>query len=405
LKNCEIIHDDCLEALKKFDDECIDFVYLDPPFFTNRQHQALSREGKQYAFSDRWGSLSEYAAFLSERLCQIYRVMKKTGSLFVHCDAHANFLLRMLLDEIFGSSQFRSEIIWTYRRWSNSTKGLLPAHQTIFFYSKSDHFKFNRLYGDYSESTNIDQILQLRSRDQRGIVAYAKDEQGEILYGNEKKGVPLSDVWEIPFLNPKARERTGYPTQKPILLLERMIALASDEGDLILDPFCGSGTTLVAALLLKRRCIGIDRSEEAIELTKNRIENPFKTDSSLLKKGRQAYRNADEEALAHLAGLDILPVQRNASIDAFLRVEGGMLPMRVQRKGENLVMLAKKLARAALSKGAKSAILIRTQRDMELFSLEMLPETVEVIDSVALSVEERLEERGKKEGLRRNIGG
>ena len=160
------------------------------------------------------------------------------------CDKSTSHLIKLILDKIFGPENFQSEIIWHFRRWSNSKKGLLPAHQTIFFYSKTSEFKFNSFYQEYSPSTNIDQIMQKRVRDSRNKAVYARDEHGDIIGSGGKKGVPLSDVWEIPFLNPKAKERVGFPTQKPILLMNRIIELVTNENDVVLDPFCGSGTTL-----------------------------------------------------------------------------------------------------------------------------------------------------------------
>jgi len=118
-----------------------------------------------------------------------------------------------------------------------------------------------------------------------------------------------------PLLNPKAKERVGYPTQKPILLLERIIGLVTSPGDLVLDPFTGSGTTLVAAELLGRKSLGIDIATEAVQLATLRLEQPFKTSSELFRKGREAYVQSDEEALAYLHGLPIVPVQRNRGID------------------------------------------------------------------------------------------
>lgn len=154
------------------------------------------------------------------RIEEMKRILKPTGGVFLHCDTSASHYLRILLDEIFGVDNFRSEIIWTYKRWSNSKKGLLPAHQTIFYYTKGKNYKFNIIYGNYSATTNLDQILQERERDEKGKAVYKRNKNGEIVTAKEKKGVPISDVWEIPFLNPKAKERTGYPTQKPIELLE-----------------------------------------------------------------------------------------------------------------------------------------------------------------------------------------
>jgi len=393
----QVIHSDCLHALEPLTSSTVDLAYLDPPFFTNKHHSSISRDrNTKFSFADLWNGLADYAEFMEARIRHIHRVLKDTGSIFVHCDTNANFLLRAILDDVFGPSQFRSEIIWSYRRWSNSAKGLLPAHQTILFYSKADRYKFNRVYGAYSETTNIDQILQLRVRDEHGVSTYATDEDGNVVYGGDKKGVPLSDVWEIPFLNPKAKERTGYPTQKPVLLLERIIEICTDAGDLVLDPFCGSGTTLVAAKLLGRSSIGIDVSEKAVALAQRRLAVPIKTESAMLKKGRASYVNADKNALSLLAGLDLLPVQRNAGIDAFLQVkiDGSLslIPIRVQRAGETIMEAANKLTRAANSKKATKAVLVRTHKDHTLFSEEMLPRFIELIDSTALQVGKRISE-------------
>ncbi len=206
----------------------------------------------------------------------MHQLLKDDGSIFVHCDKSAEHIVRTVLDRVFGEKNFQSEIIWSYKRWSNSKKGLLPTHQNIYFYSKTKDFKFNTIFTSYSETTNVDQILQRRTRDKDNKSIYDRDENGEILLGDKKRGVPLSDVWDIPYLNPKAKERVGSPTQKPLLLLERIIELTTDKNDTVLDPFCGSGTTRVAAKLLERNFIGIDKSKEAIELSKNRIDNPIK---------------------------------------------------------------------------------------------------------------------------------
>lgn len=391
----EVILGDSLVTMKGIKSASIDLVYLDPPFFTNRHHFAVTRDRtKKFSFSDVWNDLSEYAEFMKIRLLEVHRVLKDTGSVFVHCDKNANFLLRALLDNLFGSEQFRSEIIWMYRRWSNSAKGLMPAHQTLLFYSKSDHFKFNRIYCAYSETTNVDQILQLRARDTHGVTAYATNRDGGIVYCNEKKGVPLSDVWEIPFLNPKAKERTGYPTQKPILLLERVIEIATDPGDLVLDPFCGSGTTLVAAKILGRSSIGLDSSEEAVDLAKQRLTAPEKTESALLQKGRAAYANADKDALSLLQGLDLVPVQRNAGIDAFLKItsESSLIPVRVQRHNEALSEAAHKLSRAIISKNVIRAILIRTHDDTKLLFGDQLSKSIIVVDAPAFQIKQKMSE-------------
>ena len=389
-------HGDCLDFLSNMEPNSVNLIYLDPPFFTQRKHSLTTRDrSKEYSFSDSWDSLDAYLAFMKERITLMQKVLTDDGAIFLHCDTYANHHLRVILDDVFGSKNFQSEIIWAYKRWSNSSKGLIPNHQNIYFYSKSANFKFNRMFGEYSSTTNVDQILQLRERDTDGVTRYAKSEDGEIIYADAKDGVPMSDVWEIPFLNPKAKERVGYPTQKPINLLERIIELVTDKGDLVLDPFCGSGTTLVAAKLLDRRFLGFDISEEAVELSKNRVANPIKTDSFLLKVGRDAYKNSDEGALAHLLGLQLNIVQRNKGIDAFLKDSdlNGIYPIRVQKKNESLSDAIQALIRASATKSFKQGFLVRTNHEEALFPAPEIPEWITMIDSVSIQVEDNLKGR------------
>ncbi|HXX78455.1 MAG TPA: site-specific DNA-methyltransferase, partial [Ktedonobacteraceae bacterium] len=130
---------DCLNWLKTIDTDSIDLVYLDPPFFTQKVQKSKTRDNTQeYRFSDTWANIEEYKTFLARRIEQCRRVLKDTGSIFVHCDSSASHHIRLILDDIFGSEYFQSEIIWVYKRWSNAKRGLLNAHQTIYFYSKSD---------------------------------------------------------------------------------------------------------------------------------------------------------------------------------------------------------------------------------------------------------------------------
>ena len=282
MKENNVIQGDCLDILGESEENKADMIYLDPPFFTQEKQKLVSsKTNKEYIFNDTWNSMDEYLSYMEVRLIQCRRVLKKTGSIFVHCDRNASHYLKVLLDKIFGSSNFQSEIIWSYKRWSNSKKGLLNNHQVILFYSKTSNFKFNRIYTDYSETTNIDQILQERVRNEKGKAVYKYNADGDIVIGQSKKGVPLSDVWEIPYLNPKAKERVGYPTQKPILLLEQILRLVTDEGDFVIDPFAGSGTTVVAAKMLKRKYLGIDILPGAVELTEHRLESLIKTESVL----------------------------------------------------------------------------------------------------------------------------
>ena len=362
-----LYNDDCLNVLKTMENECIDMVYLDPPFFSQSKQTLRDTKGNKYEFTDLWDSRAEYLEYIRLRLSEIKRVLKSSGTVFLHCDTSASHYLRILLDEVFGENNFRSEIIWTYKRWSNSKKGLLPAHQTIFFYSKTNNFCFNTLYGDYSPTTNIDQILQERERNEIGKVSYKYDENGKTVLGKEKKGVPITDLWEIPFLNPKAKERVGYPTQKPVELLERIIKISTKENDVVLDPFCGSGTTLVGSKLLGRKFIGIDINPDAIELCKKRLETPFKTSSNLLNSGIGAYRTKTEEELSILKQFDCVVVQRNKGIDAFLKKYylDAPVAIKIQKDDESFSDTVKALYRAGMKKNCSFMILITKENDWQ----------------------------------------
>lgn len=394
---------DCYELLNKIDSESIDAIYMDPPFFTQETQSLTSKEGVEYSFADSWVNMNEYVEYVKIRLQECKRVLKRTGSIFVHCDRNASHYLKIALDEIFGVANFQSEIVWSYKRWSNSKKGLLNNHQIIFFYSKTKDFKFNTIYTDYSETTNVDQILQDRVRDENGKSKYKTDANGQVVMGQAKKGVPLSDVWEIPYLNPKAKERVGYPTQKPIILLEQIIKLVTDENDIVLDPFMGSGTTLVASKLLNRQYLGFDIAKEAVELTLERLENIVKTDSFLLQKGKKAYQNLDDECMAIVKSIDAVPVQRNSGIDGFLRehIEDGMVAIRIQRQEENLTETVGKLLKAAKNKKCSYMVVIRTHSDyIDIFDYTNIPNNLLIIDRYDLQIKQLAEKVSKKGNLK-----
>lgn len=379
---------DCLDVLQSMQPGSIDLVYLDPPFFTKAKHRMKNRERTaEFSFDDRWHSNQEYVAFLKDRLIKMRRVMKDTASIFVHCDRRASHHIRILLDHVFGEQNFRSEIIWHYKRWSNSKKGLLPAHQNIYFYSKSGEFKFNTVFMPYSEATNIDQILQERTRDAHNKSVYKVGENGQPVIAGKKQGVPLCDVWDMPYLNPKAKERSGYPTQKPLLLLERIIEISTDEGDTVLDPFCGSGTTCVAAKLMNRSYIGIDISEDAVSLSEERLATPIKTESNLLEKGRDTYQTADVDALRLLDGLQFNPVQRNKGIDAILvqQFQGTPILVRIQRKTESIHQAAHYLNEAMKKKQSLKSFLIRTHAN-DLIEPDIEYENITIIDAPSLKL-------------------
>lgn len=391
MKENEVILGDALDILGTVADDTADMIYLDPPFYTQEKQRMLSsRNNKEYIFDDTWKNMEDYLSYMEKRLMHCKRVLKETGSIFVHCDRNASHYLKVLMDKIFGISNFQSEIIWSYKRWSNSKKGLLNNHQVILFYSKTSRFKFHRIYTEYSETTNIDQILQERVRNQDGKAVYKYNADGEIVIGQSKKGVPLSDVWEIPYLNPKAKERVGYPTQKPILLLEQILRLVTDEGDLVIDPFMGSGTTVVAAKMLNRKYLGIDILPDAVELAGKRLESLVKTESFLLKKGKKAYRNLSDFQMDILKHFNAVPVQRNSGIDGFLKeyIDGQPVSIKIQKETETFEDALAKMIKSSKAKKCCFMILIRTHTDVpKVICNKELPENVIVIDSYELQNE------------------
>jgi site-specific DNA-methyltransferase (adenine-specific) len=395
--DAQLICGDCRTELPRFEAGSVRLAYLDPPFFTQRVHRLGSRDSaREFSFSDLWSGHEQYAAFLHGCLTEVWRVLGADGSVVVHCDRRSSHIARAVLDRVFGAEHFRSEIIWTYRRWSNGQRALLPAHQTLLLYGKSARYVFNRIYCEYSPATNVDQLLQRRVRDARGKAIYERDAAGAVVVAEAKRGVPLGDVWDIPYLNPKARERVGYPTQKPVSLLERIVSLVTDPGDLVLDPCCGSGTTLVAAHRLGRRALGIDSSAQAIAISRERLSVPVKTESRLMLEGREAYRQVDAAALLTLGELDLIPVHRNRGIDALLRrqYQGRPVALRVQRSHESVEQAAQLLSRAGASKNCQLMILIITTeaaRGAERSAEACWPERVVAVDSTSRQIAKLLD--------------
>jgi len=391
MKLNQIYKGDCLQRLKELEENSIDLISFDPPFFTQKKHSLKTRDNsKLYEFKDNWNSIEDYSQLIEDCLTQCRRVLKDTGNLFLHCDKIASHYNRVSLDKIFGMRNFRSEIIWSYKRWSNSKKGLLNSHQNIYYYSKTKNYKFNIKYTDYAPTTNVDQILQDRERTQSGKSIYKRDKDGNVVLGKEKKGVPLSDVWEIPYLNPKAKERVGYPTQKPVLLLRQIIEIASDLNDIVLDPFCGSGTTCVAAKSLGRNFIGIDKSMDAVKLSKSRLKEMIITESHLLENGYEKYLDKTDFETALIKSLDAILVRRNKGIDGFLKshVGGKPVPIKIQSKYESIEDCIERIERASIGKNYNLKIVIQTKLDESNSRLYSLNSNVEIIKSNLLALKE-----------------
>ena len=277
-----LILGDNLEVMKTLEKESVDLIYLDPPFFSNRNYEIIwGDEGETRSFKDRWsGGIDHYIMWLKERVEQMYRLLKKTGSIFLHCDWHADAYIRVeILDKIFGKKSFRNEIVWHYTGWNKKlSDSFEKRHDIIFYYAKKNNVaKFN----GYSKPwESVEEYVKKRKQ------KVHKDKHGEYVLsdaGNGQRikrylkdaieyGSPVDDVWEFDKINNSSKERIGYPTQKPEALMNRIIRMASNEGDLVLDPFMGGGTTIAVAEKLMRRWIGIDQSVMAVKVTELRLE-------------------------------------------------------------------------------------------------------------------------------------
>ena len=259
---------DCLRVMKGIEEDSVDLIYLDPPFFSNKNYEVIWKDGAEirgfedchwYEQGKRRNSVYVYIEWMRERLEECKRVLKDTGSIYLHCDWHASHYLKIMMDEVFGYKNFRNEIIWQYKRWSNASKNFQRMHDSILFYTKSNGYLFNIQYQPFSAKTvhrkmSVDGITNL-------------EEKRDV-----EKGIVMHDVWDIPYIHSQSKERLGYPTQKPEKLLERIILASSNKGDVVLDPFCGCGTTLSVAKKLKRNWIGIDISPTGCKLIAERMK-------------------------------------------------------------------------------------------------------------------------------------
>ncbi len=365
-----LYYSDNLEIIRQYlPDECVDLIYLDPPFNSSRNYNVLFKDegGKEseaqvVAFQDTWhwtpaaarayeelvtqvgGNVGElisalrvylrtspmmaYLVMMGIRLVELYRVLKPSGSIYLHCDPTASHYLKMVMDTIFGVEQFRNEIIWKRTSTHSDAKRWAPVSDTILFYTKSRDYTWNPLYVPYDEQY-IKEMYRHDDHDGRGLyqldnitspnprprmtyewmgfpppkagwryqrrtmqrlhnegrIYYPTNPDGSFdttkrprlkRYLSEMPGRIHDNVWtDINPIGSQARERLGYPTQKPIALLRRIIETSSNEGDLVLDPFAGCGTTIAAAEQLKRRWIGVDITHLAIALLKYRLRDMY----------------------------------------------------------------------------------------------------------------------------------
>lgn len=328
---------DCLEQLRRLPEACVDLVYIDPPFNSNRNYEVFWGETKERrAFDDRHASTAAYLDYMRPRCVELHRVLKPTGSFYYHCDWHASHYVKVMLDQVFGEEQFQSEIIWK-RTTAKSLafRGYANNHDTLFYFTAGKDFVWNRPFTPY-DLENLDEKTAKKycHRDPDGrrytlgdltnpnpnrpnltyefmghkkVWRWTKDRMEEALaaglvvqpsggavprvkrYLDEQEGWPIDTVWtDIPPINSQAIERLGYPTQKPLALLERIIQASSNENDVVLDAFCGCGTALVAAQKLRRQWIGIDISPTACRVMAKRLRDVcgLPEDEALWKIGR-----------------------------------------------------------------------------------------------------------------------
>ncbi len=326
---------DCLEQLRKLPDACVDLIYIDPPFNSNRNYEVFWGETKEKrAFEDRHASTQSYINYMRPRCYELRRILKDTGSFYYHCDDHASHYVKVMLDQILGYNNFRNEIIWKRTGARGDAQRWNQLHDTLLFYSGGPEFTWNQPFaphsedyieGHYGQADEKGRKFQLTSiispnprpnmmyewkgfpspakgwrfsketmarLDAEGRIWYPKDKTKRpryIRYLDEMKGTPMGSVWtDIAPLNSQAQERLGYPTQKPLSLLERIVSASSNPNDIVLDAFCGCGTALVAAQNLGRQWIGIDISPTACRVMAKRLRDVCKLpeNESLWRVGR-----------------------------------------------------------------------------------------------------------------------
>ncbi|MCL4316697.1 MAG: site-specific DNA-methyltransferase [Candidatus Thermoplasmatota archaeon] len=274
-----IIWGENLSVMRSLPSGFIDLIYADPPFFSRKEYRKLEGGILRDVFSDRWGAgVDEYISWLKPRVEEMRRLLSETGSIYMHVDWHAVHYVKVMMDALLGYRNFINEIIWHYHDPGGTVRDRFKKkHDTILFYAKNaERHKFNldAVRTGYSAGT----LYQARRRD----ISFGRPTRV-----NELGKVP-EDVWEIPIINSQARERTGFPTQKPEALLEKIVKASSSEGDIVADFFSGSGTTAAVAERLGRRWIASDISPVSIQAISTRLSGLSKVESDRMTGDREA---------------------------------------------------------------------------------------------------------------------
>ena len=337
--NRTIFCDDNIDVLRGINSECIDLIYLDPPFNKNKKFTApigSSAEGAEFSdifreddVKDEWlVTIKEdqpelyhylngikgvgnsynfaYLAYMAIRLLECHRTLKPTGSIYLHCDPTMSHYLRLLMDCILGEGYFRNEIIWHYgQRTSFLKRNFNQKHDSILFYARNLAI-VNRVSQEWKRKEFLSNRHDVKTDDDGKEFIWTDGDKNKKRYKRYvadvlRAGKPLDDVWQIPLLNSSAKERTGYPTQKPLKLLRRIIQASSNDGDMVLDPFCGCATTCVAAEQLHRQWIGIDVSLKAYEIVKERLSKEAADPEDIFKYKNNIHVRTDPPKRTDLA--------------------------------------------------------------------------------------------------------
>ena len=280
---------DNLDIMRGMNSESVGLIYLDPPFNSKSNYAApIGSQAAGAAFKDTWGlddvnlawhgeikhenpglyslltttreihgdSLMSYLIYIAIRIMEMKRLLKSTGSIYLHCDPAASHYLKLLMDCIFGKQNFRNEIVWFYKTGGISKRWFGRKHDTILFYSRDRNYLFNAL----QEKSYLSHKYGFKN------ITIDSDDKG--LY----RMTGLRDVWDVPALRGNQSESVGYPTQKPLALLNRIIKSSSNKDDMVLDPFCGCATTCISAAIYQRQWAGIDISSKAADLVSLRMQ-------------------------------------------------------------------------------------------------------------------------------------
>ena len=291
---------DNLHVMRGMNSNCVDLIYLDPPFNSNANYAApIGSQAAGAEFRDIWGlndidlvwhgeikhdrpglyellqcaktihgdSMMSYLIYMAIRILEMHRILKETGSIYLHCDPTASHYLKLLMDSIFGKENFRNEIVWSYRRWPSKHENFQRMHDVILRYSKSDSATWNQLFEPLAPSTQKafggkKLVTTITSKGTKNVSPTS----------SKSSGTSMRSVWhDISIVHGQSKENTRFPTQKPLALLRRIIEASSNPKDIILDPFCGCATACVAASMLDRQWAGIDISPKAAELVQIRL--------------------------------------------------------------------------------------------------------------------------------------